>query len=154
MYQTGEAHKGFHTKGYIFKKEEIYHIIVGSSNMTMSALTTNKEWNTRIVSTENGEYVLDIVAEFEDLWDSPYAQAYDDFIEQYKIRYEIIKKQRKIAKQEQLPSVEAYRLQPNSMQVNFIANLQKMRAEGEHRALLISATGDGGIIMTSQAKTA
>lgn len=143
MYQTGEAHKGFHTKGYIFKKEEIYHIIVGSSNMTMSALTTNKEWNTRIVSTENGEYVLDIVAEFEDLWDSPYAQAYDDFIEQYKIRYEIIKKQREIAKQEQLPSVEAYRLHPNSMQVNFIANLQKMRAEGEHRALLISATGTG-----------
>ncbi|MDE6924274.1 MAG: NgoFVII family restriction endonuclease, partial [Acetatifactor sp.] len=86
MYQAEEAHKGFHTKGYIFKKEEIYRIIVGSSNMTMSALTTNKEWNTKIVSTENGEYVLDIVAEFEDLWDSLYAQEYEDFIEQYKIR--------------------------------------------------------------------
>ncbi len=143
MYQTGEAHQGFHTKGYIFKKEEIYRIIVGSSNMTMSALTTNKEWNTRIVSTENGEYVLDIVTEFEDLWNSPCAQGYNDFIEEYKIRYGIIKKQREIAKQEQFPSVETYKLQPNLMQVKFIANLQKMLAEGENRALLISATGTG-----------
>ena len=64
MYQSGEAQEGFHTKGYIFKKEEIYRIIVGSSNMTMSALTKNKEWNTKIVSTESGEYVLDILVLF------------------------------------------------------------------------------------------
>lgn len=143
MYQSEGAQTGFHTKGYIFKKEEIYRIIVGSSNMTMSALTQNKEWNTKIVSTENGEYVFDIVAEFDELWSSPFAQNYDEFIEQYKIRYEISKKQRKIAKQNQIPSVEAYKLKPNSMQVNFIANLQKMRESGESRALLISATGTG-----------
>lgn len=52
MYMTGEAREGFHTKGYIFKKNELYKIIVGSSNMTLSALTKNREWNTRIVSTE------------------------------------------------------------------------------------------------------
>lgn len=143
MYQSGEAQEGFHTKGYIFKKEEIYRIIVGSSNMTMSALTKNKEWNTKIVSTESGEYVLDILAEFDELWNSPYAQDYDEFIEQYRIRYEIIKEQRKIARQDQIPSVETYKLQPNSMQVNFIANLHKMREMGEKRALLISATGTG-----------
>lgn len=56
MYMTGEAREGFHTKGYIFKKDELYKIIVGSSNMTLSALTKNREWNTRIVSTEQGEY--------------------------------------------------------------------------------------------------
>ena len=46
MYVTANAKEGFHTKGYIFKKEEMYRIIVGSSNMTLSALTTNREWNT------------------------------------------------------------------------------------------------------------
>ena len=40
MYDVDEANEGFHTKGYIFKKEEIYRIIIGSSNMTKSALTT------------------------------------------------------------------------------------------------------------------
>lgn len=52
MYVTEEAREGFHTKGYIFKKEELYRIIIGSSNMTQSALTTNREWNTKIVSAE------------------------------------------------------------------------------------------------------
>ena len=56
MFVTENAKEGFHTKGYIFKKEEMYRIIVGSSNMTLSALTTNREWNTKIVSTEQGEY--------------------------------------------------------------------------------------------------
>lgn len=31
MYRTDEAQEGFHTKGYIFKNEELYRIIVGSS---------------------------------------------------------------------------------------------------------------------------
>lgn len=30
MYVTDQAEEGFHTKGYIFKKEEMYRIIVGS----------------------------------------------------------------------------------------------------------------------------
>ena len=61
MFVTENRKEGFHTKGYIFKKEEIYRIIVGSSNMTSSALTTNREWNTKIVSTEQGEYTHNVV---------------------------------------------------------------------------------------------
>jgi len=34
MYDVEVADSGFHTKGYIFKKEEVYRIILGSSNMT------------------------------------------------------------------------------------------------------------------------
>ena len=34
MYDVEAADNGFHTKGYIFKKEEVYRIILGSSNMT------------------------------------------------------------------------------------------------------------------------
>ncbi len=54
MYDVEKAAEGFHTKGYIFKKEEIYRIIIGSSNMTSAALTSNREWNTKVVSTEQG----------------------------------------------------------------------------------------------------
>lgn len=143
MYDVEVADEGFHTKGYIFKKEEIYRIIVGSSNITSAALTSNREWNTRLISTEQGEYAQEIVEEFCELWNSDYALEFDDFYETYKVRYNIIKHQREIARQDEIPSIEKYKLQPNSMQTGFITNLRKILEAGEDRALLISATGTG-----------
>ncbi len=143
MYDVQSADTGFHTKGYIFKKDEIYRIIIGSSNMTMAALTENKEWNTRIISTEQGEMAQEIVREFDSFWNSDNALSYDDFIESYSLAYEIIKKQRKIARQDNIVSLEKYKLKPNAMQLGFIENLQRIVSAGEDRALLISATGTG-----------
>ena len=146
MFVTENAKEGFHTKGYIFKKEEMYRIIVGSSNMTLSALTTNREWNTKIVSTEQGEYTQNVVAEFEQLWNAPQSLSFEQFIEAYTNVYtknKIIQRQKEIAKQAEVPSLEVYRLQPNSMQVGFINNLRKIYEAGEDKALLISATGTG-----------
>lgn len=143
MYDVDEADTGFHTKGYIFKKDEIYRIIIGSSNMTSAALTENKEWNTRIISTNQGEIAQEIVHEFESFWKSENTLDYDDFIESYSKAYDIIKRQRQIAKQDDIVSLEKYKLKPNSMQLGFIDNLQKIVDAGEDRALLISATGTG-----------
>nr|WP_314462449.1 DEAD/DEAH box helicase [uncultured Clostridium sp.] len=143
MFDVEAADEGFHTKGYIFKKEEIYRIIIGSSNITSAALTSNREWNTKVVSTEQGEMAQAIIAEFYELWESRYSLEFEEFYENYKERYTIIKRQREIAKQEEITSFEKYRLQPNSMQVGFITNLRKILAAGEERALLISATGTG-----------
>lgn len=146
MFITENSKEGFHTKGYIFKKEEMYRIIVGSSNMTLSALTTNCEWNTKIVSTEQGEYTQNIVAEFENLWNAQQSLPFEQFIEAYTniyIKNKIIQKQKELAKQAEIPSLEVYRLQPNSMQIGFINNLRKIYETGEDKALLISATGTG-----------
>lgn len=143
MYDVEAADTDFHTKGYIFKKEEIYRIIIGSSNMTGAALTSNMEWNTKIVSTEQGEVTGELIEEFVQLWGSVHALEYDDFFEAYQERYRIIKKQREIAKQELVPSIEKYKLKPNDMQIGFINNLRKILTTGEERALLISATGTG-----------
>ena len=143
MYDVEAADEGFHTKGYIFRKDEIYRIIIGSSNITSAALTSNREWNTKLISTEQGEMAKEIVAEFKELWKSPYALSFDTFYENYKERYQIIKHQREAAKLDEITSIEKYTLQPNSMQVGFITNLKKILAAGEKRALLISATGTG-----------
>lgn len=143
MYMTEESGEGFHTKGYIFKDKDIYRIITGSSNMTQKALSINREWNTKIVSTEYGEYVKEILSEFESLWNSKYSLNFEDFIETYEINYKIIKNQRKIASLKKIASLEEYKLQPNAMQIGFIKNLNKLIEAGEKRALLISATGTG-----------
>ena len=143
MYDVESSIDGFHTKGYIFKKSEIYRIILGSSNITGAALTSNIEWNAKIISTENGEIANQIVNEFNDLWNSKYSLEFDEFYEIYKARYEIIKHQREEAKKDLIPSFEKYTLKPNSMQEEFIVNLRKIMEKGEKRALLISATGTG-----------
>lgn len=143
MFDASAADAGFHTKGYIFRKDEIYRIIIGSSNITSAALTTNHEWNTKLIATEHGEVTKKIIAEFNKLWNSNYALTFDEFYENYSERYKVIKHQREIAKQEEITPIEKYTLQPNSMQVGFIINLKKILDAGENRALLISATGTG-----------
>ena len=143
MFRADETGEGFHTKGYIFREQEIYRIIVGSSNMTLSALTSNREWNTRLVSTEQGEYTQQVIEEYEELWHSTNSVAYNDFIEHYRTNYEVIKKQRKIARRENVTSIEQYQLKPNKMQIEFINTLQQLKKDNARRALLISATGTG-----------
>lgn len=36
---------GFHPKGYIFKQSNYHSIIIGSANLTASALSQNQEWS-------------------------------------------------------------------------------------------------------------
>ena len=143
MYRSKEAKHGFHTKGYLFQRNGSYSIIVGSSNMTLSALTCNKEWNTKLVSTEQGEYAKNVLAEFDSLWDSEYAVSYENFIQYYSKEYELVKEQKRIAKEQKVVEIEQYKLHPNMMQVAFIKNLNALRENGAERALLISATGTG-----------
>ena len=143
MYCTNEDKDGFHTKGYIFKNEEIYRIIVVSANMTAGALKVNREWNTKLVGYESGEVVSDILREFQALWVDKHSLVYEDFIENYRVRYEVIKKQKKIAREKSLVSFEQYKVQPNTMQVAFVKNIKELIQKREQKALLISATGTG-----------
>ena len=73
---------------------------------------------------------------------------FNEFYENYKEQYKIIKHQRDIARKDQVVSLEKYRLKQNSMQVGFITNLKKILEAGEDKALLISATGERGIFVT------
>lgn len=143
MFCTDSEVGGFHTKGYIFRKEEIYRIVVGSSNMTLSAITKNREWNTKIVSTKEGEIAQSILEEFNELWNDEHSKKYDVVCEEYKTKYKIVKEQQRTAKKEQIVGFEQYTLKPNKMQVAFIDSLKRMRANNVERALLISSTGTG-----------
>jgi superfamily II DNA or RNA helicase len=135
--------EGFHTKGYIFEKTGLYRIIIGSSNLTSSALTANREWNVKAVSTGQGEFVQKIMEEWDKLWNSQRTRNFSDYIDEYETRYRIIEEQRRIAAREAVTRIEDFRLTPNHMQAAFVQSLNEIRSRGEKRALLISATGTG-----------
>lgn len=96
-----------------------------------------------------------VLGEFERLWNATDAKSYVEFIDDYRKKYEekklfnkMVAEQKRIAKSEAVPSMEAYKLQPNSMQRAFIYNLLELRNKGIDKALLISATGERDIFMT------
>ena len=131
--------ENFHTKGYIFKFDDHYKMIVGSSNLTQTALTQNKEWNLKISSLEEGYLTENVLNEFNTLWNDAYKLTLE-WIETYESIYN---KQRQFTKKTTVPSVSQYKLKPNKMQVAAIQNLNRLRANGKNKGLLISATGTG-----------
>ncbi len=139
MYQS-TPHDGFHTKGYIFRYPGAFHIIVGSSNLTASALSSNQEWNAGMNLGEEHPFAKRINDEFERLWNSPNSVSYEDVRYDYtRLYYQSVS----LIHGRQVKQRARPVLTPNKMQTDFIASFQALRRRGEHRAMLISATGTG-----------
>lgn len=130
-----------HSKGYIFKKNDHYNLIVGSSNLTSNALTVNKEWNLKVSGLNSSGIVDKILKEFEIDFNNAIPVT-NEFISNYQTIYN---KERlfRITAKKNLKDFEETKITPNSMQVEALKNLDKLRAENKTKALIISATGTG-----------
>lgn len=130
-----------HAKGYIFKNKEHYNVIVGSSNLTAQALSTNKEWNIKVSALDDSGIVEKVINEFQ----SDFKKATPvtkDFLLHYK---EIYQNQFLLNKENSINSVIDSQtiITPNSMQIEALENLKKLREDKKNKALIISATGTG-----------
>lgn len=149
---------GFHPKGYIFKHSNYYSMIVGSANLTASALNLNQEWSIKFLSLTDGQIVFSIREEFEHVWND--ADVVDDeWIARYAKEYEAkklaLRMQRSAVRELQFEKSveendvenniddESLEIIPNKMQKEAMISLAELRAKGEKRALLIAATGTG-----------
>lgn len=139
---TEEVSK-MHSKCYIFRHGDMYDVIIGSSNLTNSALCENIEWNLKINSKDSGEIIKDIITEFNSNF-SIATIVNEQWIQEYSKIYNDEKQLRKALKEKNpnLPSGLG-RPQPNKMQADALASLEEIRKKGEDRALVISATGSG-----------
>ena len=135
IQETGNLH----AKAYIFKKNKIYDVIVGSSNLTSDALSVNNEWNLKVSSHANGDLVCKILDAFTNDFNNATPVSLI-WIEKYKEEYQSKKFQN--LKIEELPKNPA-NTKPNRMQSVALENLNNLRHKGANKALLISATGTG-----------
>lgn len=146
---------GFHPKGYIFRQSNYYSIIIGSANLTASALSMNQEWSIRFLSLTDGQIVFSVREEFERVWgeaEKVTPEWITDYIIDYNLKKVSLKSLPKDAvkelqaensieeKEEQAEELE---IVPNSMQKEAMVSLADLRLKGEDRALLIAATGTG-----------
>lgn len=128
---------GFHTKGYLFEFDERCELIIGSSNITRYALLKNIEWDLVVKCKKEHEPYNSALVEFYDLWNKTinltqerinlYAQKLNYVIERWDMDYDLAEQ----------------KIKPNYMQRKALKELNRNRAIGINRALIVSATGSG-----------
>ena len=132
---------GFHAKGYLFSQPTHHSLIVGSSNLTLSALKLNYEWNVKLTSYEHGEIIHQVKRHMEKEWAEACFLS-TDWIRNYSKYYQppVFKPTgSSIDIAEEQPGY----ILPNTMQRQALDNLEQLRADGHEKGLIISATGTG-----------
>lgn len=128
---------GYHSKGYLFEFDNQYELIVGSSNITRYALLKNVEWDLSISDSTPLQAYNEAVEEFESLWGQThllnsdiinmYANKLNFAIERWDMDYDF----------------EFREIKPNFMQRKALKELNRYRAIGLDRALVVAAAGSG-----------
>ncbi|WP_417852143.1 DUF3427 domain-containing protein [Bifidobacterium panos] len=133
----------FHPKGYVFAHhmedgKTYYNLYVGSSNLTHAALKDQREWNLKVSSLEGGELVKQFRKELDSQIEDSIPLT-EEWIKQYEEDF----KKYAPPRREILKGLENLEIKPNAMQREALTNLAELRKKGEHRAIIISATGTG-----------
>ncbi|RHG09440.1 DUF3427 domain-containing protein [Megamonas funiformis] len=132
--------ENFHIKGYIFEQNDYYTLIVGSNNLTQTALKANKEWSLKINSLANGALINNTLSQFQQMWQEALPLT-DIWLKQYTDKYYSLQKlKRQFATAQENISTN---VTPNKMQQEALKALAKLQQDNKHKALLISATGTG-----------
>lgn len=128
---------GFHTKGYLFEFDERCELIVGSSNITRYALLKNIEWDLVVDCHKQDEAYQNACCEFENLWSKTYELS-QDLIDVYAQKLNFA-----IERWDMDYDLAEQKIKPNYMQRKALKELNRYRAIGLDKALVISATGSG-----------
>ena len=133
--------ENFHIKGYIFEQNDYYTLIVGSNNLTQTALKANKEWSLKINSLANGTLINNTLSQFQQMWQEAMPLT-DIWLKQYTDKYYSLQKsKRQFATAKE--NIFTNDITPNKMQQEALTALEKLQQDNKHKALLISATGTG-----------
>lgn len=133
--------ENFHIKGYIFEQNDYYTLIVGSNNLTQTALKANKEWSLKINSLANGALINNTLSQFQQMWQEAMPLT-DIWLKQYADKYHSLQKlKREFATAQE--NISTNDITPNKMQQEALTALEKLQQDNKHKALLISATGTG-----------
>lgn len=159
---------GFHPKGYVFEHDHAITAMMGSSNLTPSALLKNHEWNLRVSAARDS----DLAAQLEGLlagqvsdsapitaeWIALYASTY---VPQHPRPRRVPRdSSSRLPGDSEVPShapptsplPEAGAppvIRANAMQEAALEALAQVREAGEKRAVIISATGTGKTILSA-----
>ena len=128
---------GFHSKGYLFEFADHQELLVGSSNITVYALLKNVEWDVSVVEEGEGFTYAAAKKEFDSLWQKtlPLVQ---DLIDEYRTRIYY-----SIERWDMDYEIANAEIKPNYMQRRALKELNRIRAMGAEKALVVASAGSG-----------
>lgn len=144
-----DVDRGFHAKGYIFHRDDGITAIVGSSNLTDTALLVNQEWNLRFSASPNGDVAFqleDAVVQQKNR-SIPLSEEWIDHYEKKRTFRPLVIP----GGDSPAESASAGRIYPNDMQVRALEALRGAHEQDENKAVIISATGTGKTILAALA---
>ncbi len=139
---------GFHAKGYLFDQLGSTTAIIGSSNLTETALLTNHEWNLRFSALPGG----DIVHQLRTAVDAQLASSHlltPGWVDEYARRWRPPPRHTPLSHPGEDEPLPVGTVIPNPMQVEALTQIASVRKSGEHRAVVVSATGTGKTILAA-----
>ena len=135
--------ESFHTKAYLFEKEKYHSVIIGSSNISQSALYSAEEWNVKLTDSSFFNIYKKSLNQFEKLWHSNEAiELTQDFIDEYE-KYKKSVNVQNTFDYRKTKIEQENEFVPNSMQKRVLQKLKETRINGNKKGLVISATGTG-----------
>jgi superfamily II DNA or RNA helicase/HKD family nuclease len=138
-YDTGSTR--LHAKAWLFHRASGFSTaFIGSSNLTHSAQITGLEWNVRASGARNRAVIDKVAAVFDSYWHSGDFVPYD--------RAEFLERSSQDA-----PGPEP-RLGPTGLRLDpfqdaLLEEIELARSRGQHRNLLVAATGTGKTVMAA-----
>lgn len=137
FHDSGYTTLGYHSKGYLFEFEDRCELIVGSSNITRYALLKNIEWDVLVSEEKASPLYAEAMKEFEEKWAAThplnaeiinlYSNKLNFAIERWDMDYDL----------------HTANVKPNFMQKKALKELNRYRAVGTARALVVAAAGSG-----------
>lgn len=137
FHDNGYMTLGYHSKGYIFGFDDHKELIVGSSNITRYALLKNIEWDVVVSDRPDSSVFDEAEKEFEEKW----AQTHllnNEIINLYSCKLNFA-----IERWDMDYDLSTANVKPNFMQRRALKELNRYRAVGTSRALVVAAAGSG-----------
>ncbi len=137
FHDSGYMTLGYHSKGYVFEYDNRCEVIVGSSNITRYALLKNVEWDVAVSSLKSDALFNEAMREFEEKWEATH-QLNTDIINLYSNKLNFA-----IERWDMDYDLHTANIKPNFMQRKALKELNRYRAVGTSRALVVAAAGSG-----------
>jgi superfamily II DNA or RNA helicase/HKD family nuclease/predicted house-cleaning noncanonical NTP pyrophosphatase (MazG superfamily) len=140
--------RSFHPKAYLFERMDgSGRAFIGSANLSRMALTEGVEWTWSVMDVDAGQPMHELTTRFEELFEAEFSQPLtEEWIRTYARRRQTTLSAIsgiEVPQGVQTTDPDRAEIQPRPVQMLALRELERLRLDGETRALVVAATGLG-----------